>query len=177
MLSSEASFYIVTGPPGSGKTSTLEAMGEIMTILPEFARRVLAEERKIGGRATGEQDPALFVERMLATATADYDQARALTLFDRGLPDLLAFCAYYDLSDARVRAQLDARPYASPVFFCPAWPEIYINDAERRLDFEGARAFGDLIRSAYLKIGYEIIDVPFDTPERRAEFIRGRIRA
>ena len=170
-------FYILAGPPGAGKTALLQHLAGSIAIVPEYARRVLADERKSGGRATGEQDPALFVERMLETAIADYDTASGLSLFDRGLPDLLAFCAHYEISDTHVREAVAARRYQTDVFFLPAWQEIYRTDDERRLDFHGARAFGALIRTAYQDSGYRLVDVPKASISDRAAFILDRIEA
>ncbi|MEL6693455.1 MAG: AAA family ATPase [Pseudomonadota bacterium] len=168
-------FFILTGPPGSGKTTVLDILVRQMSTVAEPARRVLAEQRRIGGTATGDQDPDAFVAQMLNLSEADYDHAAGTTVFDRGLPDLLAFTAYYQLQDQAVRAAIEAHRYRSQVFFFPPWKEIYKNDDERTLDYEGAAAFGELTRSGYLQSGYDLIDVPADTPEVRARFILDRI--
>lgn len=171
----QTELYILAGPPGAGKTTLLKQLSSTVPIVPEYARRVLAHERKTGGLATGDQDSALFVERMLETAIADYDAASGLTIFDRGLPDLLAFCAHYGISDAEVREAVRIRRYAINVFFLPAWREIYHTDTERLLDFQGAVAFGDLIRTAYEQSGYRLIDVPKASVSDRVTFVQERI--
>ncbi len=168
-------FHILAGPPGAGKTTLLKQLSGSIAVVPEYARRVLAHERKTGGRATGDQDPALFVERMLETAIADFDTATGLTVFDRGLPDLLAFCAHYGISDKHVREAGATRRYEATVFFLPAWEEIYRTDDERILDFSGAHAFGALIRSAYEDSGYRPVDVPKMSVSDRAAFVLDRI--
>lgn len=170
-------YYVLAGPPGAGKTSLLDRLSGDVTTVPEFARRVLAQARASGSRATGDQDPALFVNHMLDMACADHDAAAGLTVFDRGLPDLLAYCAYYDLPDTEIRAEIARRPYRAPVFFLPSWPEIYETDEERVLDFAGAAAFGELVRSAYVSLGYELIEVPKLAPDARAAFVLAQIEA
>ena len=164
-------FFILTGPPGSGKTSLLEALSDKVSTAPEAARRVLAKQRASGGTATGEQDPEAFIARMWQMMKADYDAASGLTLFDRGLPDLRAFCAYYDVPDAELRAAIKTMRYQPLVFFLPAWLEIYQSDEERRLDFAGAAAFGERTRQAYSRSGYVILDVPKTTLADRCAFI------
>ncbi len=171
MIEKTPLYFVLTGPPGAGKTSVLDALPEGLQTVAEPARRVLNEARRTGSRATGEQDSALFVERMLATARNDYDAAEDLTVFDRGLPDLLAFCAHYGLPDAPVRAAMRRRPYQTPAFFLPAWRDIYCKDEERKLDFEGALAFGQLIERAYLSDGYELVHVPEASVADRVAFI------
>ncbi|MEL6725109.1 MAG: AAA family ATPase, partial [Pseudomonadota bacterium] len=143
----------------------------LVRTVPEAARRVLHQARQTGEPATGDQDPALFVQRMLELACADYDAASELTVFDRAIPDLLAFCAHYELEDLSVRQALERRPYRSPVFYLPAWQEIYQNDEERKLDFAGTVAFGQLIQTAYRSSGYELIEVPTGSVDSRATFI------
>lgn len=167
--------YIFTGPPGAGKTSVLDALKNEFVIIPEPARRVLAAQRASGGRGTGEQDSALFVTLMLQTALSDAENARegdSIVLFDRGVPDLLAFAKHYGREDADIVRALAKTPYANRVFWFPPWAEIYANDAERRARFDEAVAFGDLIRAAYLENGFELIDVPRGSVDARAAFIR-----
>ena len=171
MIEKTPPYFVLTGPPGAGKTSVLEALPDGLSKVAEPARRVLKQARRTGSRATGEQDPALFVERMRETACNDYDAAKGATVFDRGLPDLLAFCAHYELPAASIRAAMRRRPYRAPVYFFPAWRDIFRNDEERKLDFAGALAFGKLIERAYLSAGYEVIHVPETSVADRVAFI------
>ena len=165
-------YYIVTGPPGSGKTSLIDQLRQDVNVVNEPARRVLAAQRRIGGEATGDQNPALCIEEMLTLSAQDYDGAQGRTVFDRGLPDLLAFAAYYNVLDAPIRAAIKTRPYRQTVFYLPSWELIYEQDDERRLDFAGAAAFGTLITAAYEALGYTLVTVPKSTLVARASFVR-----
>lgn len=177
MRPSPPPFFVLTGAPGSGKTSLLAELSPTYSTVSEYARRVLADERRRGGSATGDQNPSAFVDRMLDVAKADYDQARGQTVFDRGLPDILAFCAYYGLPDKRVLEALSRRRYGGHVFFLPPWEDIYRNDHERTLTFRGATAFGALTRTAYERAGYRLTHVPKISIADRAAFIRAKIEA
>ena len=170
--------YACTGPPGGGKTSVLERLKTGFQVVSEPARRVLATERASGGAGTGDQDTAKFVSLMLHMAKNDAEaQAHASVpvLFDRGLPDLIAFAAYYALPDEEIRRAVSEIRYAETVFWFSAWEDIYENDDERTLTFDEARAFGELIRAAYLNSGYQLLDVPLAPIADRAAFIRGHI--
>jgi len=170
-------FHILAGPPGAGKTTVLQLLSETVQVVPEPARRVLAEQRAIGGQGTGDADQALFVQLMLEMAQADHAAASGLTLFDRGLPDLLAFCTHYGLPKRPIQTAITAQRYAPAVFWFPPWPEIYTPDDERKLDFQGAVEFGELIHQAYLQSGYSIVPVPQAPPQERAAFILRQIGA
>lgn len=171
MSSKTPPFFVLTGPPGSGKTTVLTALCDRVNTVSEPARRVLSEQRRIGGTATGDQDPSQFVAHMLSLAASDIASAEGATLFDRGLPDLLGFTTHYELDATAVLEAVAMYRYRSPVFFLPSWEAIYENDDERTLSFEGSAAFGDLIRQAYEKTGYEILMVPKLSPKHRADFI------
>lgn len=171
MTDNSPPFFVLTGPPGAGKTTLLEALRDRVRTVDEPARRVLATARRTGNGATGDENPEKFIAHMLDTALQDYRSAQGLTLFDRALPDLFAYCDYYQLSaEAAAQAIVDHR-YRSPVFFLPAWEAIYQTDEDRTLSFAGARAFGDQVRAAYRRAGYDMIDVPFGTPALRADFV------
>jgi len=172
-----SSFYVLTGPPGAGKTSLLQRLTRTVSTVDEPARRVLAQERASGRTGTGDQEPAQFIHLMLELAVRDIEHAEGLTVFDRGLPDLLAFCAYYDIVKDRVTQLAKQHVYNRNVFWLPAWDEIYVQDNERTLDFQGAQAFGELIREAYLSLGYTLIYVPKTTIEGRALFVASYLEA
>ena len=105
---------------------------------------------------------------------ADHAAAAArgeTVLFDRGLPDLLAFADWYDLPGAEIERACRRFRYTPHVFWLPAWKDIYASDAERTLDFAGASAFGDRLQTAYARAGYTLIDVPLGTVTERAAFV------
>ena len=171
------SFHVLAGPPGAGKTTVLEVLRASVGVVPEPARRVLNQQRISGGQGTGDQDRSLFVRLMLEQAQTDYVNATGLTVFDRGLPDLLAFCAHYGFPSAPIDKVVARQRYASNVFWLPPWPAIYTQDDERKLDFAGAQKFGELIRQSYQASGYSLITVPQASPKERAAFILARIGA
>ena len=168
-------FYILTGPPGAGKTSVIHALSDAVDTVSEPARRVLEVERAHGGTATGEQDPSAFIARMQALALQDMTEMTGPTLFDRALPDLLAYASYYKLPLTGLREVVKQHRYYSTVFWLPSWEEIYTQDAERTLSFREAHRFGGLVRKYYLQSGYQMLDLPRVSAEERAELILERI--
>ncbi|WP_340693861.1 AAA family ATPase [Hyphomonas sp.] len=168
-------FHILTGPPGSGKTTMLQHLAGTCHTVAEPARRVLAQQRRVDGQGTGDRDPALFVHLMLEQAVRAHDAALSApgpVVFDRGLADLLAYAAYWQLDTGAIDRAIAVRGRARNVFWFPPWQAIYASDDERTLDFAGAEAFGGLTRSAYQGLGYTLIDMPLTDAATRAAFIR-----
>ena len=172
----KANFFVLSGPPGAGKSSLLTVLSRTYPVVEEPARRVLVTERQRQGDATGEQNAALFVRRMAELAQADYCSAPAapITFFDRGLPDLLGYLAYYQLPPSALRLKAQQYRYNRIVFWLPSWRAIYRQDSERRLTFSGAYRFGCYLKTAYRQLGYRLIEVPRGPLQHRADFIADR---
>lgn len=106
--------WILTGAPGSGKTTILNQLRESLRCVDEPARRVLAEQREIGGSGMPKRDPARFVELLLEVAVADPERALGAgpTLFDRGIPDCIAYAIHLGVDPRPQHARV--RPISVP---------------------------------------------------------------
>jgi predicted ATPase len=168
--------FVLTGGFGAGKTTILDivATGGV-TVVPEFARAILAEQRASGGDGTPEQNRQRFLDLMVERAERDHERIEGPALFDRGLPDLVAYAEIFGLDPSHIRTLAETRRYAPVAFYLPEWREIYTTDDERKATFERSRAFGDLVRAVYIDLGYDIIEVPREKPEERARFVVDRM--
>jgi predicted ATPase len=174
-------YFVLTGTFGSGKSTLLDIlqMRGVRGVV-EPARLVLAEQRRLHGDGVPERNPQLFVELMLARMLNAYRQNEASpgpVLFDRGVPDLLAYAALFGFEFPAGEDAARLCSYNSRVFIAPAWEEIYCTDDERKAPFSLACKFDSGLRGIYERLGYSLIDIPCVSVEDRAAFIVERLGA
>lgn len=168
-----AELYILTGAPGTGKTAMLAALGELgVATVAEPAREVLAERR-----AAGEPDleTAEFVRRLLLRSIEKHQRAQeasGVVVFDRGVPDCIAYATHLHSDPAEAMAAAEVYRYEPQVLIAEPWAEIYTTDEERRMPFEHVELFHERVVEAYEAAGYRLVTVPRAPLEERVEFIR-----
>jgi predicted ATPase len=92
---SQPNYFLFTGAPGAGKTTTLKILkNHGYSVVKENARRIIKEQYEIGGNATHQGDKRSFCQLMLEANISDfqrYESSNEIILFDRGLPGLLGY--------------------------------------------------------------------------------------
>jgi predicted ATPase len=169
--------WILTGAPGSGKTSILQELRGRLRCVDEPARRVLAEQRAIDGPGTPERDPARFVALLLEAAVADHVSASlggGPTLFDRGIPDCIAYAIHLGVDPGPSVQASDRYRYHGEVLILEPWEEIYATDDERTMSFADTVAFHTALEDAFGRSGYRRVTVPRGSPRDRAAFVSER---
>ncbi|HEY9537939.1 MAG TPA: AAA family ATPase [Kiloniellaceae bacterium] len=172
-------YFVLTGAPGSGKTTVLNALRQLgIATVDEPARQILAEQRSIGGAGVPDRNPALFTELLLSRALyahRRHSDSEGPLLFDRGLPDVIGYARLFGAPAEAATAAARRYRYNRTAFLAPALPEIYCRDDERTMSFEAARDFGEMIRGGYKTLGYEIVELPRAAPGARAGFMLARM--
>ncbi|MDG4894022.1 AAA family ATPase [Mesorhizobium sp. WSM4976] len=169
-------FFVLTGGPGSGKTSLIEALqAKGFATAPEAGRGIIRDQMAIGGPALPWRDRALFAELMLSWELRSWQTARAEpgpVFFDRGAPDTIGYLRLCGLPvPDHVATAAEKFRYARRVFVAPPWPEIFTQDEERQQTLDEAeRTFRSVI-SVYAELGYELVPLPLAPVEERAHFI------
>jgi len=172
--------YVVTGGPGSGKSTLIEALAASgVPGMSEAGRAIIQDQVAIGGNALPWSDRQAFAELMLSWEMRSYRAALNLSgpvIFDRGIPDV---AGYLRLSGLPIPPHLEKAAqtfrYNRRVFIAPPWPEIFTQDAERKQSPEEARATCEAMIETYSVLGYELIPLPFDSVEHRAQFVLAMI--
>ena len=113
------------------------------------------------------------MRRAIALAENDLDEAEHMTgggwvFFDRGLIDALVARRHLT-GEAIPRAA--ASRFHRQVFLAPPWPEIYVNDQERRHGIEAGIAEYKRLLEAYRTLGFEVFVLPKTAVAARADFV------
>ncbi len=169
-------FVIISGCSGGGKSTLLaELQRRGHAVVEEPGRRIVQEETRTGGRALPWIDMAAFLRRAIDVALDDHGRIQRSSppqwvFFDRGLIDAAA--ALQALTGEPVLTTLgQSHRYHSRVFLAPPWPEIYVQDGDRRHDMEAALTEFERLQHAYPASGYVVSLLPKVGVTERADFV------
>lgn len=174
-------FYILTGGPGSGKTSLIDALCGIgYGCTEEVGRKIIKRQIASDGDALPWLDTEKYSNLMLSYSIQDYINffdSSEIRFFDRGIPDTLG---YVHLIGAKNRQKfIDAVQefrYNPSVFILPPWEKIYKTDNERKQDFQLAIDTYEVMKSTYKNEGYNLIEIPRTTISLRVDFVVAKLR-
>ena len=166
--------FVVTGGPGGGKSTLLDALAERgYRIAPEAARRLIKERLAVG--LSPRPDPVSFARAILDSDMQQYSAATdhdGITFFDRGVLDALYML---DLESGLWRDEIarlvQTFPYNDTVFLLPPWEAIYAMDSERDQTSEESVAVFEGMKRWYARWGYQTVEVPRAGVAARASFI------
>ncbi|MBM1145117.1 AAA family ATPase [Alcanivorax sp. ZXX171] len=166
--------FVVTGGPGGGKTTLLDALAARgHRVAPEAARRII--KTRLAAGLPPRPEASAFATEILDADIEQYRTAAAhdaVTFFDRGVLDALYML---DLASAITKDEaaglVQRFPYHNPVFLLPPWEEIYGTDSERDQTFEESVEVFEGMKRWYEQWGYQTVEVPRVDVEARVAFI------
>lgn len=167
---------VITGGPGTGKSSIINELKKRGHVcFDEISRHVTLEARKKGIEQLFLTEPLLFSRLLLEGRLKqfyDADQYDDTTVFlDRGLPDVLAYMDYFDSDYPIEFVETCQNNRYEHVFILAPWKKIFKSDSVRYENFEQAELIHRHLLNTYRNFDYSLIDVPFESVGRRADFI------
>ena len=169
----QTNWYVITGGPGSGKTTTvnlLKERGYITTI--EHARHYLDTQRLKG--KTVEEVRKNQMEFQLEVLKMQIDQELeiapyVLVFLDRAIPDALAYYRFLNLPvDEKLTDALLMVNYKK-IFILDFLP--LVKDYARNEDGVAQKRIHELLIEVYESLPFPVIHVPVLPPEERVNFI------
>lgn len=176
-----SNYFIFTGGPGGGKSTVLGEMERLgYQTVKEAGRKIIRRQTSLQGDGVPWGNVSRYARLMFLQSVIDYEQYAhfgGACFFDRGIPDTVGYCRLAGIPvPEQYTEALKRYRYNKTVFLFPFWEDIYVQDTERKQDKEEAQDTCQVLRETYEEWGYQILTVPFGTPEERAEWIAGRIQ-
>jgi predicted ATPase len=174
---------VITGGPGTGKTSIINALKErefhcfeeIIRSLTVKAKKDHEASQHVSNPIAFINDPWLFNTNLLNGRIAQFRRAdtieTSVSFFDRGIPDVLAYMSFFNQEFDDTFIEGCANNKYDLVFLLPPWKAIYKMDNERFETFEESTKIHQQLVKTYLRFGYNIIDVPHGSVEQRTDHI------
>lgn len=167
---------VITGGPGTGKSSIINALIKRgFTCFEEISRQIILDAKKEGIDQLFLTNPLLFSELLLKGREQQHLDAKTneadVVFLDRGVPDVLAYMDF--IGDTYPQNFVDTCKDCvyDTVFILKPWKAIYTSDNERYESFEQALEIHKNLVNTYQSYNYALIDVPFDTVEKRVDYI------
>lgn len=170
---SQTNWYVITGGPSSGKTTTVNLLtkrGYKTTI--EHARHYLDTQRADGKTVKEVRDHQ--TEFQLGVLNMQIEQEASLSpeevvFLDRAIPDALAYYRFLNLSpDEKLLDAMDQVSYKT-VFILDNLP--LVKDYARTEDEAAQKKLYELITDVYESLPFPVVHVPTLPPEERVDYI------
>lgn len=167
---------VITGGPGSGKSSLLRALGlQGYSCQKEAARRVILKKDNLNYTPWGDRQG--FIRLVYEQLLIDLRETpEGLVFCDRSMLDCIAYAKEGKLSVPEYLLDFDPSVfYHRQAFILPPWPNIYRKEAARQQEFAEAVSLYRFITTTYIDYGFQLIEVPPLPMEGRVEYILERL--
>jgi len=167
---------VLTGVPGTGKSSVADKLSELgYEVIVEAARELIEEFEVASPERLPWNNHDLFVQSIEDKNVKNYKQ-NSNGFFDRSIVDLAGF-----LSKMNIEITDDLKRYCSTlrydkVFIFKPWREIYTTDSARRETFEDCLELDKHLVMQYNLYGYKPIEVINSSVDDRVQFILDNLK-
>jgi predicted ATPase len=176
--------FVISGPPGAGKSTLINFLAQegILTI-PEVYATVIREAISNGTDKTLSKDKTALYSSMIKKQLEWEDQlpVGSIAFLDRSIVDILLFISSYEVTLPEHILQKIGNVDYDLVFHLQSLPEpFYSNEMKNRDEYmrcareEGIKMAQGL-QQKYKEYHIPSIDVPYDTTENMAQFIKNKV--
>ncbi len=168
--------YIITGGPGTGKSTLLNALkAEGYECYDEISRTIIQEQQLINGDKVPWKNLSAFAYICYERMTAQLENTpQDVCFFDRGLPDIIAYLQRGNITAAPCFYQ-QCKNYNTTVFIAPPWQDIFINDTERPETYQQSVDIYQYLKRTYANLGFQLIELPKVSVAERVKFVQAAI--
>ena len=172
---------IISGPPGSGKTTIINALNQKGYLIhPEInPKEINKEVSRI------ELSTYIFTKRIqqyknLITNNIEHNtktyKNNNFFFFDRSLIDVVAYMNFWkEKYPSRWNDLIMKNRYEKIIFYTPNWEEIYQTTEQRPENYMEAKKIDLFLREAFAQFNYKIIEIPKFNTSKRVNFILNKI--
>lgn len=166
-------WYVLTGAPSSGKTTTLKALEKKgYKVFYEWARVYIDEEMKKGRTLKEIRKDELAFQRKILKLKVDFEKKlskKKLVFMERGIPDSTAYMEMCGTKNDNYLIKALKKCNYKKIFLLELLK--YELDYARTESQEEAQLLEKLLEKSYTDLGIKVIRVPKMSVSKRVKFI------
>ena len=170
--------FVITGGPGTGKTSVINKLSKKFKVIPEAAREVGENNIRFKGKSTKEINHYYFQREIFNFQKKEFSKImgkrKKIIFSDRGFGDTLAYYKFHNLKVPKEEYDYAKKFRFSGVFILD-FLDFYEKDKLRQENKKEQKKIHKLIINMYKQLGYEPIIVPFMNISKRVNFILSKV--
>jgi len=168
--------YVISGGPGTGKTSVIEELERLgHDVIGEAARIIAETDERFVGKSINEIDWDAFHAAIIDWQKEEFGKIGDRVVFiDRGLGDNLAYDKIHKVETSKEKLDF-TNSFKHDKIFVLDFLDFYETDGLRDETKEEQEELHAAIIEAYENLGCEIVVVPFMSVADRARFILDKV--
>lgn len=164
---------VLTGSPGTGKTSVCEKLNDMgYNVIEEPARSLIEYYKKKYPQYLPWNNREYFQKSVEKKSIDNYNKNG---FFDRSIVDEIGFRKYYNCNIPKELIYYCSKYRYDQIFIFRPWKEIFVNDNIRKENFEDCIKLDKYLYDGYKQFNYKLISVTKDSIDNRIDFILNKI--